>query len=261
MTTEYSGSGDPARSIALLWRTKERPTRGGRSALSVDRIVQTGIELADAEGLPALSMRRIAERLGSGTMSLYTHVPGKAELIDVMLDTVLAETARPEDVDGGWRSRLELVARENWALYHRHPWMLQVVTSRPPLGPNTIAKYDYELEALEGIGLTDIEMDSVLSLILGHVEGAARRSVEAMQVVRRTGVTDEQWWYANAPLLEKMIDVSRYPTAARVGSATGEAFGAASNPAHAFVFGLQRILDGIAVLIEERAARTDPSPR
>jgi AcrR family transcriptional regulator len=261
MTTEYSGGGDPARSIALLWRTKERPNRGGRSALSVDRIVQAAIDLADAEGLAALSMRRVAERLGSGTMSLYTHVPGKAELIDVMLDTVLGETARPDDVAGGWRDRLEAIARENWALYLRHPWMLQVAVSRPPLGPNVTAKYDYELRAVEGIGLTDVEMDSVLSLVLGHVEGSARRSVEAAQVVRRTGMTDEQWWMAHAPLLERVVDAGRYPTATRVGSATGEAYGAASDPVHAFEFGLRCILDGVEVLVRERAGRTDPSPR
>src|SRR6266540_1253229 len=113
MITAYSGSGDPARSIALLWRTRERPTRGGRSGLSVERIVRAAIEIADAEGLAALSMRRVAERLGAGTMSLYTHVPGKAELLDVMLDTVYGERAMPEDVPGGWRGRLKLIARQN----------------------------------------------------------------------------------------------------------------------------------------------------
>lgn len=97
---EHSGKGDPARSLALLWRTSERTSRKGKPDLSVDRIVRAGIEIADAEGLAALSMRRVAERLGVGTMSLYTYVPGKAELLDVMLDTVYGETARPQDVAG-----------------------------------------------------------------------------------------------------------------------------------------------------------------
>jgi AcrR family transcriptional regulator len=254
MTTEFTGSGDPARSLALLWRTGERPTRGRKAELSVDRIVQAAIEVADADGLAALSMRRVAERLGVGTMSLYTHVPGKAELLDVMLDTVLGETARLEEVPGGWRARLEQIARENWALFHRHPWMLQIATARPPLGPNVTAKYDYELRAIDGIGLTDVEMDSVLSLVLGHAAGAARSAIEAAQVARLSGESDRQWWEARAPLLDRIFDARRFPTAARVGQAAGEAYGAASDPEHAFEFGLQRVLDGIEALVEARQA-------
>jgi AcrR family transcriptional regulator len=255
--TEYSGRGDPARSLALLWRakTQEPSSRKGKPELSVDRIVRVAIDVADAEGLTALSMRRVADALKVGTMSLYTYVPGKAELIDVMLDSVYGELERPEDDTGGWRARLERVARQNWALYHRHPWMLQIATTRPVMGPNTIAKYDYELRAVADIGLTDIEMDSVLSLVLGHVEGAARRALESAQAEQQTGMSNEQWWGAHAPLLEKVFDASRYPTAARVGSAAGEAHGGAYEPEHAFEFGLQRVLDGIEVLIERRSAK------
>src|SRR2546430_5878300 len=153
MTTQYSGSGDPARSLALLWRTRERPSR---RELSVDLIVGAAIELADTSGLAALSMRRVAERLGVGTMSLYTYVPGKAELLDVMLDMVYGEPDPPAG-HAGWRQRLEHVARQNWGLYRRHPWLLQIATSRPVLGPNAIAKYDYELRAIDGIGLSHLE--------------------------------------------------------------------------------------------------------
>jgi AcrR family transcriptional regulator len=255
---EYSGGGDPARSLALLWRTRERPSR--KAELSVDRIVLTAIEVADAEGLDALSMRRIAERLGVGTMSLYTHVPGKAELIDVMLDTAYGEVAWPEDVTGGWRARLELAARESWRLYKRHPWLSQIGTGRPVLGPNAIARYDHELRALDGIGLTDIEMDSVVSLVAGHVHGAARAAMEAAQAVRRTGLTDEQWWGVSAPHLGMVLDASRYPTAARVGTAAGEAYGAAYDLERGFEFGLQRILDGVAALVLTRAPEADTGP-
>jgi AcrR family transcriptional regulator len=251
---EYSGSGDPARSLALLWRTRERPGRKGKPDLSVDRIAEAAIAVADAEGMAALSMRRIAERLGVGTMSLYTHVPGKGELIDVMLDAVYGEEARPEDVPGGWRGRLEAVARQGWALYRRHPWLVQVGTSRPVLGPNAIARYDYELRAVDGIGLSDVEMDSVVSLVAGHVHGAARGAMEAAQAEQLSGMTDEQWWGASAPHLSKVFDASRHPTAARVGTAAGEAHGAAHDFEHGFEFGLQRILDGIEALVRQRAS-------
>jgi AcrR family transcriptional regulator len=247
-----SGSGDPARSVALLWRERERPKRGRRPKLTVDAVMAAAIELADEAGITALSMRALAERLGVGTMTLYTHVPGKAELVDLMVDTVLGETARPDEMPEGWRARLELVARENAALFHRHPWLLEVVTVRPPMGPGVLAKYDFELRALEGVGLSDVEMDSVLTLVIGYVQSAARVALEATLVEQRTGLTDEQWWQAQAPLLEQVIDAGRFPIADRVGTAAAIAYGGLWDPDHAFEFGLERVLDGIGVLIEAR---------
>jgi AcrR family transcriptional regulator len=245
--------------MELLWGVQERPRRGPRPRLTVEQITRAAIEVADAEELATLSMRQVAEPLGVAVMSLYTYVPGKAELVDLMLDTVVGETARPDDVPGGWRGRLTQLARENWALFHRHPWLLQVSTGRPTLGPGVMAKYEYELRAVEGVGLTDVEMDSVLTLVLGHVERAARRSVEAVQAVQRSGLTDEQWWRAQVPYLEKVFDAARFPTAARVGAAAGEAHGAAYSPEHAFEFGLERVLDGIAVLVSSRATGAGPA--
>jgi AcrR family transcriptional regulator len=255
MTPEFTGGGDPARSVALLWRDREhRPARGRKPTLTVDAIVAAAVEMADEAGLGALSMRALAERLKVGTMSLYTHVPGKAELIDLMLDTVLRETARPGDMPDGWRARLELVARENLALIHGHPWMLEIVTFRPPMGPGVIAKYDFELRALERIGLTDVEMDSVLTLVLGYVQSSARQALEATLVEQRTGLTDDEWWSAQAPLLDQVIDPDRFPVATRVGTAATEAYRGLWDPDHTFEFGLQRVLDGIEALVGARLA-------
>jgi AcrR family transcriptional regulator len=242
---------DPARSLAILWRTREPVSRGPGPTLTVDRIVRAGIALADAEGLEALTMRRVSEGLGVGTMSVDTYVPGRAELVTVMIDTVYAETARPTDLPD-WRARLEQVARENWALYLRHPWLVQAETNRPVLGPNLLAKYDYELSAVEVIGLTDLEMDSVLTLLLGHVKQAARAAVDQVTLERDTGLTEAQWWQAHAPWLELFAAGATHPTASRVGTAAGQAHGAAYHPGHAFEFGLHRVLDGIAVVVDGR---------
>lgn len=252
MTTEHSGTGDPARSLALLWRTTERASRKGRPELSVERIAAAAVEVADTEGVAALSMRRVAERLGVGTMSLYTYVPGKGELIDVMLDTAFGEAARPAAEPGRWRAGLTEVARANWAMYRRHPWMLHVGINRPPLGPNVSAKYDAELRVIDGIGLTDVEMDSVLTLVLNHVQGAARLDTDAAQVQQRTGLTDQQWWNAHAPYLAMIGDPQRFPVAARVGTAAGAEHQAAYSGEHTFEFGLERILDGVEALVESR---------
>src|SRR5690606_7418264 len=180
---------------------------------------------------------------------LYSYVPGKAELLDLMLDAVSGETARPPIA--GWRESLRQIAQENWALYHRHPWMLHVVAYRPPMGPNIIAKYDYELRALEGLGLSDVEMDSVLTLVLGYVAGAARSSVEAAEAAQRTGISDDEWWAATAPVLAEVLEPERFPVASRVGPA-GEFHGAAYAPEHSVTFGLERVLDGIEVFIRSR---------
>jgi AcrR family transcriptional regulator len=245
MAIEYTGTGDPARSMALLWRSADRE---GRSGLSVDRIVAAAIEIADGDGIGSLSMRKVADKLGVGAMSLYTYVPGKGELVDLMIDQVLGSIERA-DLAGAWRARVEHVARANLALYRRHPWLLQVGTARPPMGPNLIAKYDHELGALDGIGLSDVEMDTLLTAVLGYVTGAAQAAVELASAPTRSGMSDDQWWAVQAPLLEKVFDARRYPLAARVGAAAGEAYGLA-DPDAAFDFGLQRMLDGIAAYID-----------
>jgi AcrR family transcriptional regulator len=259
VTTEYPGRGDPERSLALLWGTQPKPTRGPKPGLSVERIVRSAIEIADAEGLAALSMRRVASQLGVGTMSLYTYVPGKAELLDVMLDTVLGEIAEAERPAAGWRARLEQRAREYWALYRRHPWALQVSGARPLLGPNETALFDSALHAVAGIGLDAGEMILVISLVGGYARGAAQGAVEAAHAEQRTGLSDDQWWAAREPILDKYFDADRFPTVASVQLSGGfdpAEGGLDYNLQHAvdsFEFGLQRVLDGIEAFIEQRS--------
>ncbi|PRX98770.1 TetR/AcrR family transcriptional regulator [Allonocardiopsis opalescens] len=251
---EHTGRGDPARSLALLWRTREAPGRKGGPGLTVTSIVRAAIHIADTDGLNALSMRRVADHLGAATMSLYTHIPGKAELIDLMTDTVNAETLDPPHPPPitPWRDRLNDVAHRNWRLHQHHPWLAATATTRPVLGPNTTAKYDRELNALTGTGLTPIETDSVLTLILSHVSSSARTLAETTRTHTDTQLTDAQWWQAHAPHLEKLLDPQRYPTAAAIGAAVGAAHNTAHDPHHAFEFGLHTILDGVAALIASR---------
>jgi AcrR family transcriptional regulator len=251
MNSEYSGSGDPAKSLELLWRMRREPTRGPKPALTVERIVAAALRIADAEGIGAMSMRRVADELGAGAMTLYRYFPGKGELLDVMLDTVYGELPRRE-VDGDWRAKLDEVARENRELYLRHPWMLQVAVSRPPLGPHVMAKYEWELSAIEGIGLTDLEMDATIALVNGYVHGAVRTAVEARQVIQRSGMTDKEWWLAHVPHLDQIADTKKFPLAARVGTAVGNEYDAPYDSEQAFEFGLARLLDGVAALLSER---------
>lgn len=258
MTTEYSGRGDTNWTLSLLWGTRARSNRGPKPKLTVEQIVQAAIRVADAEGLEGLSMRRVAQELGAGTMSLYRHVPGKHELLDLMFDAMCGESPLLGDgVPDGWRAKLELVAREDWAMYHGHPWTLQVSTSRPPFGPNVLANYEASLAAVAGIGLREKEMVAVVDLLHAYTSGAAQISVSASQEEQRTGISHEQWWEDQQPVVEEIIDWSQFPVLAQVSEAgVWDDYELWDNEvgkvSFGFEFGLQRILDGIEALIESR---------
>lgn len=261
MAGTKTGRNDPARTLSLLWGTRELPRRGPRHTLSIAEVVDAAVGLADSDrDLEPLSMRRVAEALGVGTMSLYTYVSSRDELIAVMLDRVYAECVRDLDrrPHDSWQAGLRAVADVNWDLSLRHPWVLQIFTGRPTLGPNAIAKYDRELAVLDGIGLSDLEMDSALTLVLTYVAGVARSRVESDQVVRRTGITDQQWWEEVGPAFAQVFDATQFPVAARVGQAAGQAHQAPQNPEHAYSYGLDRLIEGIAAEIR---GRTHLSPR
>src|SRR5690349_14604992 len=155
-SSETSGGGDIVRTLELLWDTGRRPSRGPKPALTLDRIVEAAVQVADADGLGAAPMRRVAGELGTGAMSLYRYVPGKAELLDLMLDRVQRPSENPADLgDGDWRSALEALGRATLALYRRHPWLLQVNQSRPILGPSALDGMEKVFSRIKPMGLSD----------------------------------------------------------------------------------------------------------
>jgi AcrR family transcriptional regulator len=195
----------------------------------------------------------VADAVGVAPMTLYTYVPGKAELLDLMLDSVYAGMPRSDTAELPWRERVTAVAEENRALFTTHPWAATISTSRPPLGPGQMAKYDHELGALEGLGLSDVELDAALAHLLAFVRAHARDTAAALAVRADSRMDDERWWALNAPLLARVLDAAAYPTAVRVGSAAGSAHGSAWDPDHAWAFGLATLLDGLAALVERRS--------
>ncbi len=250
MPNHRTGAGDPAHTLRLLWRQPdEGPRRGPRQGRTLDEIVTAAIELADAEGLDAVTMRALAQTVGVAPMTLYTYLPGKAELLDLMLDAIYAQMPRPDRSGQPWRARVAALARDNRNLFTTHPWAAEVATGRPPLGPGLMAKYEHELRAFDGTGLDDVTRDAALTYVLDFVRAAARSAADARSARQDSAWTDEQWWAANAPLLAQVLDERRYPTAVRVGAAAGTAQNAAYHPDQAYEFGLARVLDGLATLI------------
>ncbi|AEW99190.1 TetR/AcrR family transcriptional regulator [Streptantibioticus cattleyicolor] len=227
-----------ARTVELLWgpgADRERP------GLSTAAIVSAAVALADAEGLGALSMRRIAERLGFTAMSLYRHVPGKAELIDLMRDAVVGELDLAEPADGGWRGALEAWARAHWALHLRHPWLVHSDGSRRVPGPNIVADFDRALAFAERTGLPSAAVVAVVGLVAGFVGGAARQVEEVVRLERESGVSYEQWWRGQGDLFARM---ESFPAIGRHWRSGG--FDAPEDP---FDFGLARTLDGVELLV------------
>lgn len=249
-SSERTSAGDPARTLALLWREPEAPRRGPARGLDVDAVVSAATHLADREGIAVVTMRRLARDLGVAAMTLYTYVPGKAELVDLMLDAAYSRLPLADTAGRPWRQRLSAVAEENRVLYQTHPWAAEVSTLRPPLGPGLMAKYDHELRALDGLGLSDVEMDDVLTHLLSFVQASARAAADARAAQRDSAMDDQTWWAANAPLLARVLDQDAYPLATRVGAAAGIAHSSAHDPDHAYRFGLDRLLDGLAAFID-----------
>ncbi|MFI6089282.1 TetR/AcrR family transcriptional regulator [Streptomyces sp. NPDC051218] len=247
--TQRTGS-DIARSLELLWGEGERPTRGPKPGLTLERIVTEAVRLADAEGLSAVSMRRLSTELGTGTMSLYRYVPGKGELIDLMLDRVYMPPADARPPSGGWREAAETYARETLVLYRAHPWLLQVNQARPVLGPGSVGGLELTLAGIKSMGLSDPELIGVIVMIEGYVTGVARTQVHEVEAVKKSGLTDEAFWEAQGPTLGRIMSSGRYPHLAEL---SDDAFGSQFDH---FEFGLQRLLDGLDVLVARRDAET-----
>jgi AcrR family transcriptional regulator len=251
MPCERTSGGDPARTLALLWRDPAVvPRHGPRQGLSIDAVVAAATQVADTEGLEAVTMRRVAKALGVAPMTLYTYVPGKAELLDLMLDAVYTSMPRLDTPGQPWRQRLAAIAEENKVLFENHPWAATVSTIRPPLGPGMMAKYEHELSALDGLELDDVLMDASLTYLLGFVQAWARAVADARAVQQDSAMDDTEWWATSGPLLARVLDETAYPIAARVGSAAGAAHGSAYSPGHAYTFGLERVLAGLSQLID-----------
>ncbi|MFF2807454.1 TetR/AcrR family transcriptional regulator [Streptomyces sp. NPDC058000] len=267
----FAGQGDPRRSLSLLWRTEDpgagrrtRPARGPKPALSVDAIVDAGIAVADAEGMAALSMRTVGERLGRTAMALYTYVPGKTELVDLMYDRALAELPTRYAPAPGWRSAVTSWATDTWEFALRHPWVLQVSQARPVLGPHEYTALETLLRVLYATGLDSASLRRIVGLLCHFVRGAARTVAESREASAATGVSDEDRWHARAGTLAEVVPdfAERFPLSVRLeteGASPPSEEGAAGSPPEraaraTFEAGLAVILDGIEAAIARRAA-------
>jgi AcrR family transcriptional regulator len=231
----------------LVWERPEPPSRPAPSPLSRDGIVRAAIELADADGLGAVSLRKVAAALEAGPMRLYGYLSTKEELLDLMLDAAYGEIMRAEPGGADWRAALHSIAAATRAVARRHEWFVDLVGGRPHLGPNALAYLEAALSTLDGepgFGDIDAVMQAV-GTVLAYVVGAIRGEITERRAERATGMTEQQWQNASGPYLARMLATGRFPTLARV---THEA--THPDPEIGFTVGLDYVLDGIATRLE-----------
>ncbi|WP_290866573.1 TetR/AcrR family transcriptional regulator C-terminal domain-containing protein [Hamadaea sp.] len=225
--------------LELLWNARPQPKRGPRPALTTEQIALKGIEIADAEGLAAVSMQRVAADLGYTKMSLYRYVPGKAELVALMAD--LAIGAPPSLPGDGWREQLSAWAQALLPGFARHPWAIEATTGPRIIGPNEVAWLEAALSALDGTGLAGWERMDVVVVLSGHV-----RTIATQLSATPNGDPERQFGIVLFEIMREHAD--RFPAVNAALTSTLTEGGQDD----ALDFGLARILDGIGALIATR---------
>lgn len=223
----------------VVWERPEPANRPTPAPLSRELIVRTAIRLADADGLDAVSLRKVAAALDAGPMRLYGFIATKDELLDLMLDATYAEI-RPAGDD--WREVLRSLAEITRKAVHRHEWLADLIGGRPQLGPNALARGEAVVAAMG-----DIDLDLVMPVVAAvdsYVIGAVRREIAERRAERATGLDKRQWQQAFGPYLERTFASGRLPALEKV----------IRDAAHldadkTFHIGLGFLLDGIGARI------------
>jgi AcrR family transcriptional regulator len=234
------------RDTNFAWDKKPLTSRGPKPTLTTAQIVLAGIQLADAEGLEAVTMQRVAREVGVTTMALYRYFPGKADLLDLMIDAAGDSVANFGKPSSPWNVRLKKWAWSCLAIYRNHPWFLEATSARRSLmGPNELSWMEAALAMLAESGLAFEDRHSAFLALIGHVRGHA-----SFQQIGKYNESPEEWTRDLARMLES--EARRYPSLLE--ALNSGAF--SKDPARAFDFGLDCILDGIRTRLSQRRAKS-----
>lgn len=222
-----------------VWHEERVPRRGRAPGLS--EIVQAAVELADAEGLDAVTLRRVAGVLGSGTASFYRALNNRDELLDRMVDEVLGRHL-PAHPSGEWRSDLAAVARNRRTMLNAHPWLGAHLAGRPAIGPQALAHHERALAAAAGYSDDPAVSSGAVETVLAFVLGATAREVAERQAELRSGLTEGQWHLSVATYVQQVLDSGAYPHLEQMVRKVSD-----SDANVRFERGLACVLDGLAV--------------
>lgn len=235
------------RGIALAWGVAANPQRGPKREMSVERIVDAAVELADAEGIGAVSMAAVAAKLGFTPMSLYRYVTAKDDLLLLMQEQATGVPPESHLEHEGWRERLVALYDEQVLLYLRHPWMLSVPITGSPITPNSSAWLDASLAALEQTVLTADERIAAALAVTGQARWCGIVQAGYTEQARGTGLSPDEVAVREADLYDRVITQDEFPALRR---AVDE--GVFTSPGDPFRFGIERILDGVAAYLDAR---------
>jgi AcrR family transcriptional regulator len=247
---DRSGTGLPA-SIEAAWGVRGRPSKGPRPALSLERIVDAAVRVAAADGLAAVSMSRVAAELGVSTMSLYRYVAAKDELLALMADLAYEAPPARRGPEESWREGLSRWAWTELEVLRRNSWVLRIPISGPPVTPNSIVWLERGLDCLRDTGLREDEKLSVILLLSGYVRTWATLEADISAAQAAGAAPPEgEMMPSYGRVLARLTDPERFPALHAVIAAG--VFDEPDEGDYDFVFGLERVLDGIQVLIEQR---------
>lgn len=248
----------------LLWEGGARPSRGPKPTLSREDVVAAAIAIADRDGLSALTMHAVAEKLGFTTMALYRYFPNKEALIDAIVDAAMGTPPSQSEPRGAWREQVRHWAYAKRAMLCARPWLAELPFVAAPHGPNWLSWHEAFLQAIAGTGLSPEDMMDMLSVVDGYVRGNSDTAISLARA-RSRGISYEEWAQVVGADLARAIGDPRFPMlSAILSSESGGISSTSSLPARAgrprtldecFDFGLERVLDGIQMYLDSLSAR------
>ncbi|MBE3001971.1 TetR/AcrR family transcriptional regulator C-terminal domain-containing protein [Nocardiopsis sp. HNM0947] len=231
------------KTLDLLWAGLGQPKRGPRHQLTVERVVGAAMDAVEADGVEALSMRKVAARLGVGAATLYTYVPDRSALLALMVEEMIGQAPLPHTRPGTWREKVETWAREDLESFRAHPWLVEV-TGGAYIGPNGFAWTDSAIRVFDGTGLSAEEAMAAVDAVDGLVRGHVAKVVADDRAARWTDPEGRSFATVQESYLTTYrIEPGRFPAVERLADPLG--------PVEAFERALGWLLDGVEQRIAE----------
>ncbi|MCR8579120.1 TetR/AcrR family transcriptional regulator [Streptomyces sp. Isolate_219] len=238
-----------------IWMRPERPARGGpKPAYSRAQITEAAVGIADAEGLEAATMRRIAAEIGTGAMSLYRYVPSRDELVELMADHLMGEVDVTGMPSGDWRADLTRYANQMRAMWLRHPWIATVHRALPGHGPNQLLLIERVMGTLDPHVPIDENL-ALMTILNSYVEGAVREEVVAAEEIRRSGLSELEFMARSLPRVQELLASAKYPMFTKIVTEAGQPL---LTHGDRFRYGLERVLDCIAAALPPATGLSSP---
>jgi AcrR family transcriptional regulator len=237
-----------------IWMRPERPAYGPKPVYSRGQITETVIRIADAEGLEAATMRRIAAEIGGGAMSLYRYVPSRDDLVELMADQIMGEIDVAGMPSGDWRTDLTRYADGLRAMWLRHPWIASVQRSLPSFGPCQLLLIERLMGVLDDVIPIDENL-GLIAMLSGYIEGTVREEISSAKELRRSGLSESEWMARSHPYVAQLVKSGEYPMFTKIVMQARQPHLSRDDQ---FRAGLQRVLDYIAAALPPTADSVPP---